>query len=149
MRLEALNPKRLFFITLWTTLGLRFLLAASIPVTGDEAYFFLWGRHPALGYYDHPPMTGLMLAALLSVGDALWWLRLPSVLLSSFIGLGIVYLIKERDEELAWLTGALYLIVPISALKSWYSLFPSKATITSGASAGANLASTSASCGLA
>ena len=116
MRLEAINPKRLFFITLLTTLGIRFLLAASIPVTGDEAYFFLWGRHPALGYYDHPPMTGLMLAALLSAGDALWWLRLPSVLLSSCIGLGIVYLLKERDETLAWLTGALYLIVPISAL---------------------------------
>ena len=116
MRLEALNPKRLFFITLWTTLAIRLLLAASIPVTGDEAYFFLWGRHPALGYYDHPPMTGLMLAALLSVSDAIWWLRLPAVLLSSFIGLGIVYLMRERDEELAWLTGALFLIVPVSAL---------------------------------
>ena len=84
MRLEALNPKRLFFVTLWTTLAIRLLLAASIPVTGDEAYFFLWGRHPAMGYYDHPPMTGLMLAALLSVSDALWWLRLPAVLSVSY-----------------------------------------------------------------
>ncbi|MCP3871003.1 MAG: glycosyltransferase family 39 protein [Gammaproteobacteria bacterium] len=116
MTVHELSPKRLFYITLWTSLGVKLLLAATIPITGDEAYFIFWGRHPGLGYYDHPPMVGLWLSALLSVSEAIWWLRLPAVFLSTLIGIGIVYLIKERDENLAWLTGALFLIIPVNAL---------------------------------
>jgi len=30
----------------------------TMPILGDEAYMVSWGRNPALGYYDHPPLTG-------------------------------------------------------------------------------------------
>ena len=109
-------PSRLFLHLFWVTLAIKLLLATALPLTGDEAYFFLWGRHPALGYYDHPPMIGWWLTALMSVGDALWWLRMPSVLLSHAIALGIVLLLRERDQALAWLTGSLYLVAPMSLL---------------------------------
>lgn len=110
------NPSRLFFRLFWITLLIKLLLAVVMPLTGDEAYFFLWGRHPALGYYDHPPMVGWWLTALMSVSDALWWLRMPSVLLSHGIALGMVALLRERDETLAWLAGILYLVAPLSLL---------------------------------
>ena len=50
-------------------------------MTGDEAYFVLWGRHPDLGFYDHPPMVGWLLALILRWSDAEWALRLPVTLL--------------------------------------------------------------------
>jgi len=30
----------------------------SLPIVADEAYMVSWGSNPALGYYDHPPLTG-------------------------------------------------------------------------------------------
>lgn len=56
-------------------------LAAVMPMTGDEAYFYYWGLIPDWGFYDHPPMVGWWLAALLGISDAEWVLRLPVLLL--------------------------------------------------------------------
>lgn len=47
---------------------LRFVLAALLPVTPDEAYYFTWAQHLQAGYYDHPPMVAL-------------WIRLGTALL--------------------------------------------------------------------
>jgi 4-amino-4-deoxy-L-arabinose transferase-like glycosyltransferase len=47
---------------LWLTgfvllvLCLRLILAGSLHLTEDEAYYRAWSQVPALGYYDHPPM---------------------------------------------------------------------------------------------
>ena len=40
-------------------LGIAFFL----PVFDDEAYYALWSRDLALGYYDHPPMIAYMIGA--------------------------------------------------------------------------------------
>jgi undecaprenyl-diphosphatase len=31
-----------------------------IGITNDEAYYWVWSRHPALSYYDHPPMVAFI-----------------------------------------------------------------------------------------
>jgi len=36
------------------------LAAALMPVTQDEAYYFLWSRHLAAGYFDHPALVALL-----------------------------------------------------------------------------------------
>jgi hypothetical protein len=89
LSLAAADPGRLFWGALAVTLALRFLLAWWLPVTGDEAFFVYWGEAPALGVYDHPPMVGWFLAALLQVGHAPVWLRLPAILLPALIALGM------------------------------------------------------------
>lgn len=38
---------------------LRVVLAAVLPLSFDESYFWLWSRHLAISYYDHPPMIAL------------------------------------------------------------------------------------------
>src|SRR5690606_14759303 len=48
------------------TLSLVFLavhlaIAAWVPLFDDEAYYALWARDLALGYYDHPPMIAYMI----------------------------------------------------------------------------------------
>ena len=52
-------------VLFWSILGIttliRLVYALKLPLTGDEAYFWEWERHPALGYYDHPPMAGWIL----------------------------------------------------------------------------------------
>ena len=34
----------------------------ALPVTTDEGYYFLWARHPDLGYFDHPPLVAWLAA---------------------------------------------------------------------------------------
>jgi len=88
-------------------------LAAVLPVTGDEAYFVIWGRNPALGYYDHPPMIGWWLAALLPWGDHPLWIRMPTLLVSLVPGLLLYLLFRREDPERARLLGLLGLFLPL------------------------------------
>ena len=39
------------------------VVATHADLNPDEAYYWLWSRHPALAYFDHPPMVA-------------WWIRL-------------------------------------------------------------------------
>ena len=41
----------------WMALGAiaRLFLAAVVPLGNDEVYYWDWGRHPKLSYFDHPP----------------------------------------------------------------------------------------------
>ena len=116
MTRENLPARQLFFYTLAATVALRLFLSIVVPLTSDEAYFFLWGLNPGYGYYDHPPMVGWWLSGLLYFSDALWWLRLPALLTPVIIAFGIVWLLRDLDEEAAWLAAALFLVSPLSIL---------------------------------
>ena len=101
-----------FTLLLAATLLFRFWLAAAMPITGDEAYFIWWGKLPDWGFYDHPPMIGWWLAALLTLSDAEWWLRLPAILLPGVLALGAARALKNQGQPLAWGTASLILLAP-------------------------------------
>lgn len=42
---------------------LKLLGVMTLPLTGNEAYYWIWSKHPALGYYDHPPLVAWLTAA--------------------------------------------------------------------------------------
>ncbi len=41
----------------------RLLVAATAPLSPDEAYYWVWSRALAAGFYDHPPMVALFIRA--------------------------------------------------------------------------------------
>ena len=45
-------------ILLISTFLVKILLCFIIPVFGDESYYWFWGQHPQLSYFDHPGMVG-------------------------------------------------------------------------------------------
>ena len=50
--------KAIPYLPLLTALTvLRLITAARADLVPDESYYWLWAQHPALGYYDHPPMV--------------------------------------------------------------------------------------------
>lgn len=112
------QPQRLFVWTLASTFILKLLLAFVFPLTGDEAFFYQWGRAPALGYADHPPMIGWWLAAFSLLSDQIWVSRIAPVLLTVVISLGVVdillRLLLPQDQATAWWMGAIYLVMPWS-----------------------------------
>lgn len=114
--MATLTPRQGFWSALAATLLFRFWLGAVLPITGDEAYFVLWGRYPGLGFYDHPPMVGWVLAPLLAVSQAEWVVRLPAILLPAALALLVRHALAAwfaRDADTADLAGLAVLLVPM------------------------------------
>ncbi|HKI63131.1 MAG TPA: glycosyltransferase family 39 protein [Burkholderiales bacterium] len=112
-----ISTRRWLGIALVATLAFRFWLSAVLPLSGDEAYFVLWGRHPDLGFYDHPPMVGWLLALILRWSEAEWALRLPVTLLPPALALMLRAALRGwfgRDEDSANLAALCVLLVPLN-----------------------------------
>src|SRR2546430_4595740 len=63
--------------------GLRLIAAAFTPITFDEAYYWMWSKHLAGGYYDHPPMVAVVIRlGTLIAGDTEFGVRVVSILLA-------------------------------------------------------------------
>ena len=108
MFFNRLTERQIFWGLITISVLIKLAMARAIPITGDEAYFILWGKSPDYGFYDHPPMVGWWLTALLQVNDAIWWLRLPTIITTTAIGVAIYYYVRKRGEMLAVLAAGLY-----------------------------------------
>src|SRR6478736_5377280 len=63
--------------------ALRLVAAAFTPITFDEAYYWMWSKNLAGGYYDHPPMVAFVIRlGTMIAGDTEFGVRLVSVLLA-------------------------------------------------------------------
>src|SRR5882724_10858466 len=64
-------------------IALRLVAAAFTPITFDEAYYWMWSKHLASGYYDHPPMVAFVIRlGTMIAGDSELGVRLVSILLA-------------------------------------------------------------------
>jgi hypothetical protein len=70
-------------LTILALVVLRLVSAAWTPLTFDEAYYWMWSRHLAGGYYDHPPAVAYVIrAGTMIAGDTELGVRLVSILLA-------------------------------------------------------------------
>jgi 4-amino-4-deoxy-L-arabinose transferase-like glycosyltransferase len=71
---QSVNP---WFAALLALTALRLVAAALLPLSPDEAYYWIWSRDLQPGYYDHPPMVALWIAAGTALlGDGALGIRL-------------------------------------------------------------------------
>lgn len=66
----------------WIALAIKIVIAIWLPFANDESYYWVWGHHPQLSYFDHPAMVGWLFylgTFLENIGNAA---RLPGVLLA-------------------------------------------------------------------
>lgn len=62
---------------------LHAVMAGLLPLSADEAYYWLWSRHLAAGYYDHPPAIAFLIrGGTLLFGDNEFGVRFGGILLS-------------------------------------------------------------------
>jgi 4-amino-4-deoxy-L-arabinose transferase-like glycosyltransferase len=72
-----------FWLIAAALLGVRMLLGASCNLVPDEAFYWTWTRHLALGYFDHPPMIAwLMWISTRLLGNTELGVRFPAAVLS-------------------------------------------------------------------
>lgn len=84
---DVLSPTRTTIISLMSLVViltiLRFATAAYLPLSFDEAYFWLWSRRLAISYFEHPPLIALAIRAGTAVfGDTSFGVRLVPLLAS-------------------------------------------------------------------
>ncbi len=94
------SPTSALLVLIVSTALIRLIPALSLGLGNDEAYHFLYAGHPALSYYDHPPMT----AWVEKIG-----LSLPGAAATKFgLRVGFIALFAGSTWILARLTTRLY-----------------------------------------
>ena len=70
-------------VSLAAILAVRAYVAWSTPLSFDEAYYWLWSRNLAWGYFDHPPLIAAIIRAGTALfGDTSFGVRFFTLLLS-------------------------------------------------------------------
>lgn len=94
----------------------KLLIAALLPMTGDEAYFVLWGRHLDYGYYDHPPMAGWLTWLMLQFSGQTLSVRLPGIATELLIAVGLYAQWRRVDVQKARLIALVFSFSPLSLI---------------------------------
>ena len=99
------------------SLLLRFFIAATFPITGDEAFFYWWGVYPGWGYSDHPPMVGWLIALMrATLGDSIWSIRLPVVVLPLGLGAALWWALSGVSRQRAAWAVLFFWLAPLNWL---------------------------------
>jgi len=106
----------LFYVALVFSTIFKIVLAVIIPLTGDEAYHYVWGKYLDFGYYDHPPLIGWLMHLMQYLGDSRFILRLPTILFGIIIGIVLYQFLKKMDKEKAQMISILFWISPFNLL---------------------------------
>jgi hypothetical protein len=48
-------------VAIFVLVGVRLACAAFTPLSFDESLYWIWSKHIAGGYYDHPPMNPILI----------------------------------------------------------------------------------------
>lgn len=63
--------------------ALRLAAGGLLPLSADEAYYWVWSQHLATGYFDHPPMVAwLIRCGTILFGDTAFGVRVGGIVLS-------------------------------------------------------------------
>lgn len=89
------TPWRATLASVLAVAVLQLLAAPRIGLGVDEAHYALYGRFPALSYFDHPPMVGWLQWLMLHLGDGPFVLRLMPILLMAASSLALFRLARE------------------------------------------------------
>src|ERR1051325_769474 len=118
--LRQLPPVRLaIFILLALTLY-RFWFATRLELIPDEAYYWLWAKHPALSYRDKGPLIAWTIAVgTWLFGDTVFGIRFFAVVLSTGIA-GLLFLLARRlyDDRVALWCLVTASVIPLVAVGS-------------------------------
>lgn len=123
MRQLADSPWPAFFAALVLLAAWRLLAAwdAAVPLSIDEAQYFLWSRELAWGYYSKPPLIAWTIAAATPLcGESELCIRLPALLLLLAASLFVAAIARRRfSAQTAALAGFAFATLFLTSFYSW------------------------------
>jgi 4-amino-4-deoxy-L-arabinose transferase-like glycosyltransferase len=95
-------PRRVVLLA-FLLLLVRLALSAHLELAFDEAYYWNWAQHPALSYYDHPPMVAWFVAVGTAIaGDTEFGVRLLgpfTIFATTLLLMGTVRDLERSQEK--------------------------------------------------
>jgi 4-amino-4-deoxy-L-arabinose transferase-like glycosyltransferase len=112
-----MNVRRAFWWTFACLLAVKLVLAASLELFGDEAFYAWESRHLAAAYSDLPALTAWLIAAGRNLfGDHVLGIRLPFLALAAALPFIVLRLGRRwAGEDDAWRAALIALLLPLSA----------------------------------
>lgn len=98
---------------------MQLLVSAGFELAHDEAYYWLYSQNLAWGYFDHPPMVGVIIRFFSFLPHSEFAVRIGFIILQ-FLSLFILFpLIPEKDRVKATL---LYFSFPLASFAGLLAL---------------------------
>lgn len=111
MKKLSVETTALLFIVLVSVF--RLIYVSGLNVLPDEAYYFLWSKHLAWSYFDHPPMIAYLFALLnLIMSDHALVVKLVAISLTAFTSVYGFLLATELFDRVI----ALYYVVLVNMI---------------------------------
>lgn len=119
----ARSQKQTAWLVIFSVLAVHLALASGVPLGVDEAHYALYALHPALSYFDHPPMVGWLQMLVAPLGYNEFTVRLlPALLyaLASFLAYRLSFrLFPDGPENQGLVAVFLLNTAPILQLMGW------------------------------
>lgn len=107
--------------------GIKLWSLVAVNLVSDEAYYWMWGQHPGLSYFDHPPLNAwLIWVSSQLFGHGIIQLRMWSVLTT--IGTAVIFWNWAKRfggadwEGIFWRSCCIWLAAPM------FGVYPTFAT---------------------
>ena len=89
----------------------------TLPLHFDEAYYWVWSKHPQLSYFDHPPMIAWLIRLTTIFADAEWLIRLVPLGCAALTGIFIWRMAAELfDVGVADRALLIFLLSPLAQI---------------------------------
>lgn len=98
---------------------IQLLVSASFELAHDEAYYWLYSKNLAWGYFDHPPMVGLTIRLFSFLPHQEWAVRVGFILQQI---LSIIILLKILPERYHLRATFLFLAFPLASFSGFFAL---------------------------
>ncbi len=85
-----------YFLITWGILNL--IQAFFTPLHNDEAYYWMYSKYLAWGYYDHPPMIAIMIRAGYELFNNELGVRF-FIVLSQIAALYIIWMLLDKEKK--------------------------------------------------
>jgi len=108
------------FIGALLLIHLAFVASGKIELSEDEAYQWVWSKHPALSYYSKPPL----IACVQFLGTHLWGdtqfgVRFFSPVIAAILSFLVLrFLARETNGRVAFMVVLILSLAPLTALGS-------------------------------
>ncbi len=110
--MQRLPRQALLIVALVT--AFRIVVAARVPLTEDEAYYWSWSKHLAFGYLDHPPAVAWLIASMSWLGQSPLVVRLPFIVCEALAALavGSTAMLLSNDARSGTPASVLFILLP-------------------------------------
>jgi 4-amino-4-deoxy-L-arabinose transferase-like glycosyltransferase len=97
----------------------QLIVSGCFELAHDEAYYWLFSKNLAWGYFDHPPMVGVTIALFSFLPHTEWAVRIGFILEQIA---ALILLLKLLPTAYQWRATLLFLAFPLASVSGLFAL---------------------------